>query len=176
MSAKRFRRGATGRAATRQRGQTLVEFAIVLPIFLLALFALVDGSRLVFTNSTLSQAAREAARQASVEASWIGSSEGSCNTTAGPICPATVDVLKTHVVTAANRMATLGPIASANVYLSCDATTPPSGSWTTSSCSAHDSGDYVSVRVTTSFTAITPVISQILGTLQLSGSATMAIN
>jgi Flp pilus assembly protein TadG len=160
----------------RQRGQTLVEFALVIPIFLVGIFGLIDGSRLVFMNSTLSQAAREGARQASVEASWVGSAEGSCNTTAGPICPSTVDVLKTHIVAAVNRMTTLGPISSSNVYISCDATTAPSGTWTGQSCSSNKTGSYVSVRVTSSFTAITPVIGQILGTIDLSGSATMAIN
>lgn len=164
------------RRTRRQRGQGLVEFALVLPIFMIGLFGLIDGSRLVFMNSTLSQAAREGARQASVEASWLGSSEGSCNTTGGPICPATLDVLTAHVVAAVNRMTTLGTIPSSNVYLSCDATTPPSGNWTGQTCSSRTAGSYVSVRVSQSFTPITPVVGQILGTITLSGSATMAIN
>jgi Flp pilus assembly protein TadG len=164
------------RSRRRQRGQTLVEFALVIPVFLVLIFGLIDGSRLVFMNSTLSQAAREGARQASVEASWVGSAEGSCNTTAGPICPATVDVLTTHVVSAVNRMTTLGPVSSSNVYISCDATTAPTGTWTGQSCTSRTTGGYVSVRASASFTAITPVIGQILGTISLSGSATMTIN
>lgn len=160
----------------RAAGQGLVEFALVLPIFLLLLFGIIDGSRLVFTNSTLSQAAREGARQASVEASWVGSSEGSCNTLAGPICPASVNVLKAHVIAAVNRMTTLGPISSSDVFLSCDASTAPSGNWTGQTCTSRTSGSYVSVRVASTFTPITPVIGQILGTITLSGSATMAIN
>ena len=161
----------------RQRGQTLVEFALVLPIFLLGVFALIDGSRLVYLSSTLSQAAREGARQASVEGSWIGSADASCGATAGPICPATVDALGSHVVTAVNRMMVpFGSIASEGVALRCDATTPPTGTWTGKTCSSKTNGSLVSVRVTFTFTALTPVIGQILGTLSLSGSATMVMD
>ena len=45
----------------RSRGQSLVEFALVIPIFLLLLFGLIDGGRLVYQHSVLSQAAREGA-------------------------------------------------------------------------------------------------------------------
>jgi hypothetical protein len=167
---------STRKRGWRERGQGLVEFALVFPIFMVLLFGIIDGSRLVFMNSTLSQAAREGARQASVEAYWLGSSEGSCNTTGGPVCPATLDVLKTHVLSAVNRMTTLGPVTSSNMFLSCDATTAPSGNWTTQTCSSRAAGNYVSVRVASTFTPITPIVGQILGTITLSGSATMAIN
>jgi hypothetical protein len=154
-----------------------VEFAIVLPVFFLLLFGLIDGGRLVFLNSTLSQAAREAARVGSVEAAWIGSSDAGCGRTGGPVCPATLDALRADLTAAANRM--IGPfssIASANVYVRCDATTPPTGSWTGQSCTSTSTGNLVSVRVVYTFTAITPVIGAILGSVPLSGSATMVIN
>lgn len=161
----------------RQAGQTLVEFALVMPIFLLGVFGMIDGGRLVYLNSTLSQAAREGARQASVEASWIGSTDGSCNATGGPTCPATKDLFKYHVILAVNRMMTpFGTITPEHVYISCDATTPPSGSWTGQSCSSPASGGFVSVRVVYTYSALTPVIGQILGNVTLSGSATMVIN
>jgi Flp pilus assembly protein TadG len=161
----------------QQRGQTLVEFALVMPVFLLGVFGIIDGSRLVFLNSTLSQAAREGARQASVEASWLGSTDASCGTPAGPTCPATETVLKTHVVDAVNRMTVpFGNVASTNAFMDCSATTAPTGAWTTSSCTNRTSGSVVSVRVTYTYSPITPVIGQILGTFTLSGSATMVIN
>ena len=53
-------------------GQALVEFALVIPIFLLLLFGLIDGGRYVYMSNVLSQAAREAARVGAAEASWIG--------------------------------------------------------------------------------------------------------
>jgi Flp pilus assembly protein TadG len=164
-----------GRA--RSRGQTLVEFALVMPAFFMLLFGLIDGSRMVFLNSTLSQAAREGAREASVEASWIGSTDSTCGTTGGPTCPANNDMFRNHVVAAVNRMTTaFGTIPSSQVAISCDATTPPSGSWTGQSCSANTSGNVVSVRVTYTFTALTPLFAQILGNVTMSGSASMSIN
>ena len=48
------------------RGQTLVEFAMVIPIFLIVFLAVVDLGRVVWANNTLSHAAREAARFAIV--------------------------------------------------------------------------------------------------------------
>jgi hypothetical protein len=49
-----------------ERGQGLVEFALVLPIFLLLLVAVFDLGHVVWANDTLSNAAREATRFAIV--------------------------------------------------------------------------------------------------------------
>jgi len=45
-----------------RRGQTLVEFALILPIFLLILLGLFDLGRAIYAYSTISNASREAAR------------------------------------------------------------------------------------------------------------------
>jgi hypothetical protein len=50
----------------RGRGQALVEFALVIPLFLLLLVGLFDLGRAVFTYNTLTNAAREGARMAIV--------------------------------------------------------------------------------------------------------------
>jgi hypothetical protein len=50
----------------RQSGQSLVEFALVVPIFLVLVFALIDFSRLLFTYISISNGAREMARVAAV--------------------------------------------------------------------------------------------------------------
>lgn len=55
---------------SRSRGQSLVEFAVVVPLFLLLLFALIDFSRLAFTYISLSNGAREMARTTSVSETW----------------------------------------------------------------------------------------------------------
>jgi len=57
MSARSRRRGA---------GQSLAEFALVLPIFLLLFFAVVDLGSAIFTFNSLTNAAREGARLAIV--------------------------------------------------------------------------------------------------------------
>lgn len=54
------------RGGTRRRGQALVEFALVIPLFLLLLVAIFDLGRAVFAWNTLSNAAREGARIAIV--------------------------------------------------------------------------------------------------------------
>ena len=54
----------------RGRAQALVEFAIVVPLFLLLLFALIDFSRLLFTYVSLSNGTREMARVAAVTTGW----------------------------------------------------------------------------------------------------------
>jgi Flp pilus assembly protein TadG len=165
----------------RPNGQTLVEFALVVPIFFLLLFGLIDMGRFVYMNSTLSQAAREAARVASVEASWLGRTDTNCNTLGGPVCPANLSALRADVLTAANRMITpFGSIASADLYTSCDdgAATPPTGSWTSQTCNAagRSSGDLVSVRVVLVFRPITPIVGQLFSSITTSGSATMTVN
>ena len=164
-------------SAGARRGQALVEFALVLPVFLLMLFGTIDAGRLVYLNSTVAQAAREGARVASVEASWVGSTDPSCGQPYGAVCPADVNALRTDVTDASNRMMT--PFGSVQqVYSSCDPSTgsPPTGQWTTTTCTSRKTGSTVSIRVTDTFTAITPIVSNILGTLNLSGSATMVIN
>jgi hypothetical protein len=53
-------------AGRRASGQGLVEFALVIPIFLLVLVAIFDLGRAVFAYNTLTNAAREGARIAIV--------------------------------------------------------------------------------------------------------------
>jgi Flp pilus assembly protein TadG len=51
---------------TRSRGQGLAEFALVLPIFMVMLIGMVDLGRAIWANNSVANAAREAARFASV--------------------------------------------------------------------------------------------------------------
>jgi hypothetical protein len=50
----------------RQAGQSLLEFALVIPIFLAMLLGLVDLGRAIWANNAVANAAREAARFAAV--------------------------------------------------------------------------------------------------------------
>jgi Flp pilus assembly protein TadG len=54
------------RGRQQSRGQTLVEFAIVMPIIVLTVLGLVDLGRAVYSYNTLAQSARQAARTAIV--------------------------------------------------------------------------------------------------------------
>lgn len=51
----------------RSGGQSLVEVALVLPVFILAIVGLFDVGRLVFAYNTVSNAARQAVRVAIVD-------------------------------------------------------------------------------------------------------------
>jgi hypothetical protein len=59
LPALRVRRG-------RSRGQTLVEFALVAPLFFLLLFSIIEFGRVVYYSQVLNNAAREGARYAIV--------------------------------------------------------------------------------------------------------------
>jgi Flp pilus assembly protein TadG len=52
------------RAGHARRGQSLVEFAVVAPMFFLLVFGITDYGRLFFTQVTLQHALREAGRYA----------------------------------------------------------------------------------------------------------------
>lgn len=165
-------------SSKRRRGQSLVEFALVLPIFLLLLFGLIDAGRLVYQHSVLSQAAREGARLAAVEASWVAQSDPGCGSAGGPVCPANVAVLRTHILAAANRMVSpFAVITSAQLNTRCDPSGgAPTGDWSATSCSSNKTGNVASVRVVASFTPITPVISTLIGAVSMSASTSMVIN
>ena len=55
------------RSTTDQRGQTLVEFALIIPIVLLLMLGLFDLGRIVFTNNSLSDGARQGARSGAID-------------------------------------------------------------------------------------------------------------
>jgi hypothetical protein len=165
------------RTRPSHRGQSLVEFALVLPLFLLIIFGLIDLGRFVITDHILSQAAREGARQAAVEASWMGSANPACGKPAGPVCPANVTTLKNHALAAANgEVAGLGGSIT-DLNISCDSPgTEPTGLWTGASCTNITPGNEVSVRVTFLWQPITPIIGGLVGNVVRHGAATMVIN
>jgi len=60
--------------ARRPRGQALVEFALVLPLFLTLMLAIFDIGRVIWARNSLENAAREGARYAIVHGDSIGQS------------------------------------------------------------------------------------------------------
>lgn len=172
----RTRAATTGRTTPRrQRGQGLVEFALVFPIFILLVFGLIDVGRFVYMNSTVSQAAREATRVAAVEAFWMGKADAKCNQAGGPKCPANLTAFRSDVLAAANRMmAPFGAITDTDLYTSCASIAPAPVS--TKTCVDRGIGDMASVRTELVFRPITPVISSFFAAITTTGSATMVIN
>ena len=58
------------------RGQSLVEFALILPMMLLVMFMITEFGRAIYQYNVLSQAAREGARIAVVSASGAAVTKG----------------------------------------------------------------------------------------------------
>jgi Flp pilus assembly protein TadG len=71
-----------------RRGQSLVEFALVLPIFMLIVFGIIDGGRVVFANNDMAQSTRNVARVASTN---CFQTTPACDMTVGPIAAAIDD-------------------------------------------------------------------------------------
>lgn len=61
------------RSRSRSRGQSLVEFAVLMPIFAVILLGLLDFGRVIYAQNTVSEAAREASRVGSVGATATSS-------------------------------------------------------------------------------------------------------
>ncbi|PLS06927.1 TadE/TadG family type IV pilus assembly protein [Neobacillus cucumis] len=49
-----------------EKGQALVEFALILPLLIILLFGIIDFSRILHAYLTIDHAGREAAREASI--------------------------------------------------------------------------------------------------------------
>jgi hypothetical protein len=58
-----------GRKRGSRRGQALVEFALVAPVFFVLMFAVIEGARFILFYETLNNATREGARYAIVHGS-----------------------------------------------------------------------------------------------------------
>ncbi len=124
--------GAGGRS--RRRGQTLVEFALGITIFLTLLIGLIDLARAAFLFNGVSDAAREIARVTSVHSG--GATLGSSSETTARV--------------ASER--TLVPGLTVTSYSCIDlAGAPVSGT-----CQP---GSWVKVSVRTSFTPVLPLLS-----------------
>lgn len=68
------------RRAEGRQGQALVEFALVLPVLVLLLFASVDFSRAFFTLQAVTHASREGARSGIVSGATTADVNGAVNT------------------------------------------------------------------------------------------------
>jgi Flp pilus assembly protein TadG len=134
----RPRRGPDGR---RQRGQSLVEFALVFPIFALLVFGVLDGGRAILTYNQAAQASRNVARVASVN----------CFTTATRCSTASGTPIGDEM---ASQVGAMGPTT---WDLDC---VDPITNTTVTNCVA---GQIVRVRADVTVTLMTPLIAQAMG-------------
>ena len=103
----------------RHRGQSLVEFAIILPSFLLILVGLIDFGYLFYSHMTLEYATREGARVGSALAKGNGPPRASQTP---PISSLPCDEVDDHVVAAVQRV-----LQSAGIAVRLDPSDPAKG-------------------------------------------------
>lgn len=139
------------------RGQSLVEFALVLPLLLLLVFTFLDLGRAVYYYSAVGNAVREGARYASVTPLDLTKEDDK------DLVKAVVQNYSIDLAIDPNNITFPTPVVE-----DADATdtiTP-------------DPNDYVTVQASYEFTPITPFLAQILGsgnTISLSSESTMLL-
>jgi Flp pilus assembly protein TadG len=135
-----------GRLRSRAEGQSLTEFALVLPILMIVIFGVFDFSRAMFYLNSVSEAARNGSRIAMV------------NQDASYICE-----------TVAEQATILGlPTTCA-----ADGTSP--GVWLDPDPPCADIDCQQKVTVTAEFTPVIPIISGVVGPIQLRSDSTIHI-
>lgn len=142
----------------RAQGQSVVEFALVLPVLLMLLAATLDLGRLAFARVTLENAAREGAFQASKTPTSYA---------ANTACPGDA---ATNLVICRTQLESLGSpisIAATDVAMTCNPTDCSPGI-----------GHNVTVNVTGHFALLTPILAVFFGgssSLALASTATAQI-
>jgi len=144
---------------TRSRGQALLEFAFVLPVFLLILMILLDFGRVIYAQYTITQDAREGARVGIVEETLSG--PASCPL--GSLCKAA------EIRQAARAMSPgvtygdteiRGEDGTSGGNSTCPASVTPNDNFYPDGT---DGGDRVVVNIQVVIPIITPFISNVVG-------------
>jgi PKD repeat protein len=148
-----FRR--RGHTSQKSRGQSLVEFALVLPVFLVFLAAALDLGRVFYANITLNNAAREGAFEAAKHPASFGAGQSCDASDAGRI------VCRVKFEASSSAVA----IADGDISASCN-----------SACTSA-AGSTVTVNIKGNFQLVTPILSAIFGgqTVKLHSAATAQI-
>lgn len=158
----------TVRPRSRPRGQALVEFAFVLPIIVLVVFGFIDVGRAVLTYNTLTNAARQAARVATV--SQVDPSTDPYRCEANRPVENLADPYWTFRGCAMAAGAAIG-VAAADVSISYSA--PPG---TTLECSIEiNVGCIAAITVTHDFNPITPLAGSVIGPIAMSSTSEMPV-
>jgi Flp pilus assembly protein TadG len=140
---------------TRTRGQSLVEFALILPLFLIFVAACLDLGRVFYANISLNNAAREGAMQAAqTPTSYV--QNGACDPVSNKV------VCRVQLESKGSSV----QIASTDISLACAVPTCPKAV-----------GSFVTVQVRGTFRLVTPLLSFVFGgqTIGLTSSATAQI-
>ena len=144
------------------RGQSLTEFALVLPIFAILLFGVIDLGRLVYTANAMSNGAREGARV------------GSVGNRPSPVCDGLSRVACVTEITGNNAWGVAKSAITTTVTCERIAVGDPTPNVVGANTCKTD--DLLKVRAETTFSLVTPVIAQFIGGFPLSGEARVTVN
>ena len=150
------------------RGQSLVEFAMVVPIFLLLLFGLIEVGRFIYLNNAFNAAAREGARFGSVE-QWQYTCPESVRSPNRLTC--------TEQVT---RERVAGAPASFDVKATCTEV-GANGQQSNVSAARCGANDLLTVKINTkasgpeAYHFLTPIIGQLIGSPVISGQVQVVV-
>ena len=147
----------------RQRGQTMVEFALVSPLLFLLVFGVIDFGRAIADYVALSHATFEGARAAALSpAAPSGSQLGPENNTQDQAASnAVIGVVQ-------SQGGVLDPVSESQVNITfawCPTSVAPEN------VTYPDSIECRTVAVTKVFTPFTPLLSNLTGTLNMSKTA-----
>jgi hypothetical protein len=163
----------------KSRAQALVEFALVAPMFLILLFAIIEGARFVFYNEMLNSATREGARYAIVHGSQAIDGCPSGPMPAGaPSCDLDGDNVINAVRNSAASLIESGdlyinlPLWCATPAVPPDGTACPGAVLPNRNTGDNDRGKYVSVFVDYTYSPILPLLPSIT----ISARSTLVIN
>jgi PKD repeat protein len=150
-----FRRRDGRVSRQKSRGQSLVEFALVLPVFLLFVAAALDLGRVFYANISMNNAARAGAFEAAKNPASFGAGQSCDASDAGRIvCRVQFEARNTAIA-----------ISNSDITATCN-----------SGC-ADAVGSTVTVTVKGSFQLVTPILSAVFGgqNIPLRSSATAQI-
>lgn len=149
------RRALRRHIEARSRGQSLVEFALVLPLFLMFVAAALDLGRVFYANITLNNAAREGAMYAAQEPD-LYVDNAACD-------PATNNVVCRVQFESRDSMV---QVAATDIDMTCSISGCPG-----------QAGSLVTIEVRGSFSLVTPLLSVVFGgqTLSLTSRATAQV-
>lgn len=135
MSERRSRQDGGG-------GQSLVEFALILPVFLLLLFGVIDGGRVIFAYNQMSQVTRDVSRVASTS---CFRTTPACDKSSGPIATSIASQAAGYQAPVSWTVSCLNPATRAvRTNTGTDNCTP---------------GDLVQVSIASTMTLLTPIAS-----------------
>ncbi len=140
-------------AHDQSRGQALLEFAVVAPIFFLLVFAMIDFGRYVYYVQILNNAAREGARYAIVHGSNSFQPAGPSSND-----PTVAGVVRSYAVGVTGN----GALTITSVW-----GTPPNPP-------TNNRGSNVDVKVSYAFRSIVPIVP--LPPITITGESTLVIN